>query len=189
MASGLRPGACPAPPVRPPWAMETNEQAGEARPDGHGNLLTFVALAGLTLLMGGLGALATARGVAEWYPTLVKPSFNPPNGVFGPVWTTLYLLTAYSMWLVWKSPSPLRQVTKLTFFGMLSVNALWSLLFFGLHRPGLALVDLLLYLALLTLWYRQLRAQDPLAARLQLPHLAWVAFAGALNASIWWLNQ
>ena len=169
--------------------METNEQAGEARPDGHGNLLTFVALAGLTLLMGGLGALATARGVADWYPTLAKPSFNPPNWVFGPVWTTLYLLMAYSMWLVWKSPSPLRKVTRLTFFGMLSVNALWSLLFFGLHLPGLALVDLLLYLILLTLWYRQLRAQDLLAARLQLPHLAWVAFAGALNASIWWLNQ
>ncbi len=169
--------------------MEPNGQTAEGRPGGHGSLAMFLGLAGLTLLVGGLGALTTARGVADWYPTLVKPSFNPPNGVFGPVWTTLYLLMAYSMWLVWKSPSPLRQVTKLTFFGMLVANALWSLLFFGLHHPGLALVDLLLYLALLTLWYRQLRAQDPLAARLQLPHLAWVAFAGALNAAIWWLNQ
>ena len=168
--------------------METNEQPGEARRDGHGGLGMFLALAGLTLLMGGLGALATARGVADWYPTLVKPSFNPPNWVFGPVWTTLYLLMAYSMWLVWDARGHLRAVTRITFFGMLVANALWSLLFFGLHRPGLALVDLLLYLALLVLWYRQLRAQDLLAARLQWPHLAWVAFAGALNAAIWWLN-
>ena len=108
---------------------------------------------------------------------------------FGPVWTTLYLLMAYSMWLVWEARSDLRAVTKLTFGGMLVANALWSLLFFGLQRPGLALVDLILYFVLLVLWYRQLRAQDRLAAWLQLPHLAWVAFAGVLNAAIWWLNQ
>jgi tryptophan-rich sensory protein len=169
--------------------METNARTGEERLNSHGSLAMFLALAVLTLLMGGLGALATARGVTEWYPSLIKPSFNPPNAVFGPVWTTLYLLMAYSMWLVWDSRSPLRTVTKLTFFGMLIANALWSLLFFGLHLPGLALVDLILYFALLTLWFRQLRAQDRLAARLQLPHLAWVTFAGALNASIWWLNK
>ncbi len=168
--------------------MEPNGRPAEERLDGHGSLAMFLGLGGLTLLVGGLGALATARGVADWYPTLVKPSFNPPNGVFGPVWTTLYLLMAYSMWLVWEAGGHLRAVTRLTFFGMLSANALWSLLFFGLHRPGLALVDLLLYLALLTLWYRQLRAQDRLAAWLQWPHLAWLAFAGALNAAICWLN-
>ena len=149
----------------------------------------FLALVFTTLLIGGLGALATARGVGEWYPTLAKPSFNPPNAVFGPVWTTLYLLMAYSMWLVWDAPGHLRKVSRLTFVGMLVTNALWSLLFFGLHRPGLALVDLVLYFVLLTLWYRQLRAQDRLAAWLQLPHLAWLLFAGALNASICWLNQ
>ena len=169
--------------------MATNDRTGEERLDGHGSLAMFLALASLTLLIGGLGALATARGVTEWYPTLAKPSFNPPNGVFGPVWTTLYLLMAYSMWLVWEARSDLRAVTKLTFGGMLVANALWSLLFFGLQRPGLALVDLVLYFILLGLWYRQLRAQDRLAAWLQLPHLAWVAFAGALNAGIWWLNQ
>jgi tryptophan-rich sensory protein len=169
--------------------METNEQTGKECPDGHGSLAMFLGLAFATLLIGGLGALATARGVAEWYPTLAKPSFNPPNGVFGPVWTTLYLLMAYSMWLVWETHSHLRAVTRLTFGGMLVANALWSLLFFGLHRPGLALIDLILYFILLVLWYRQLRDQDRLAAWLQVPHLAWVAFAGALNASIWWLNQ
>jgi tryptophan-rich sensory protein len=169
--------------------METNRPPEETPPEGHGSLAMFLALVFTTLLIGGLGALATARGVTEWYPTLAKPSFNPPNGVFGPVWTTLYLLMAYSMWLVWDAPGHLRKVAQLTFGGMLVANALWSLLFFGLHRPGLALVDLVLYLILLTLWYRQLRALDRLAARLQLPHLAWLLFAGALNASIWWLNQ
>ena len=169
--------------------METTERAGEERLDGHGTLATFFALAFTTLLIGGLGALATARGVDDWYPTLVKPSFNPPNGVFGPVWTTLYLLMAYSMWLVWDARSHFRAVTRLTFGGMLVANALWSLLFFGLHRPGLALLDLVLYFILLVLWYRQLRDQDRLAAWLQWPHLVWVAFAGLLNASICWLNQ
>ena len=169
--------------------METKNRTGEERRDGHGSLAMFLALVFTTLLIGGLGALATARGVGEWYPTLAKPSFNPPNAVFGPVWTTLYLLMAYSMWLVWDAPGHLRKVSRLTFVGMLVTNALWSLLFFGLHRPGLALVDLVLYFVLLTLWYRQLRAQDRLAAWLQLPHLAWLLFAGALNASICWLNQ
>lgn len=168
--------------------MDPNDRPGTEPLATQGSLATLLGLGVSTLLIGGLGALATARGVAEWYPTLAKPAFTPPNGLFGPVWTTLYLLMAYSMWLVWNRPGPLRTVTRLTFGGLLIANALWSLLFFGLHRPWLALVDLALYLTLLVLWYRQLRAQDPVAARLQWPHLAWVTFAGALNAAIAWLN-
>jgi tryptophan-rich sensory protein len=72
---------------------------------------------------------------------------------------------------------------------MLCVNALWSLFFFGLHRPDLALVDILAYLTLLVIWIRQLRAVDVVDAWCQLPHLLWVGFATALNASIWWLNK
>ena len=169
--------------------MEPSQRPADGPLGSQGRPGALVALIALTLLIGGLGAGATARGVVDWYPTLAKPFFNPPNWVFGPAWTTLYVLMACSMWLVWRSAGPRRLVTRLTFFGMLAANSLWSLLFFGLRRPDLALIDLLLYLALLVLWCLQLRMQSRLAAWLQLPHVIWVGFAGALNAAIWWLNK
>ena len=111
-------------------------------------------------------------------------SFNPPNWIFGPVWTTLYVLLAVAADAAWED-----RLARRTFFILLLVNALWSLLFFGLHRPDLALIDSLAYLTLLVAWLRRLWPQHRGAALLQLPHLAWVSFATVLNASIWWLNQ
>ena len=159
------------------------------RPTSRGNLPTLAGLLVLPLLAGALGSLATMSEVRGWYTTLAKPSFNPPSWVFGPVWTTLYVLMAVSLWLVWRSTAPEARRTKLVWFAMVGLNAAWSPLFFGLHRPDLALADLVLYLGTLVWLVRLLRRQSQLAAWLQLPHLAWVTFAGALNAAVWWLNR
>ncbi|MEY4133079.1 MAG: hypothetical protein RL592_1137 [Verrucomicrobiota bacterium] len=144
----------------------------------------LIGLVALCLAVGGLGSAATMPEIKGWYAGLAKPSFNPPNWIFGPVWSTLYVLMATAASGAWEH-RPIRR----TFFIILLVNALWSLLFFGLHRPDLALIDILAYLILLVLWIRQLWPQHRLAALLQLPHLLWVGFATVLNASIWRLNQ
>ena len=147
-------------------------------------LARLIGLIVLCLAVGGLGSAATMPEIRGWYAGLVKPSFNPPNGIFGPVWSTLYVLMAVTGAAAWED----RQARR-TFLIILLVNALWSLLFFGLHRPDLALLDILAYLTLLVLWIRQLWPRHRLSALLQLPHLLWVGFATVLNASIWRLNQ
>ena len=144
----------------------------------------LIGLIALCLAVGGLGSAATLPEIKGWYAGLAKPSFNPPNGIFGPVWSTLYVLMGAAAAAAWED----RQARR-TFFIILLVNALWSLLFFGLHRPDLALLDILAYLTLLVLWIRRLWPRHRLSALLQLPHLLWVGFATVLNASIWRLNQ
>jgi tryptophan-rich sensory protein len=144
----------------------------------------LIGLIALCLAIGGLGSASTMPEIKGWYAGLIKPPFNPPNWIFGPVWSTLYVLMACSANDAWTD----RQARR-TFFIILLVNALWSLLFFGMHRPDLALINILGYLILLVIWIRQLWPQHRVAALLQLPHLLWVSFATALNASIWWLNK
>ena len=144
----------------------------------------LIGLIALCLGIGGLGSAATMPEIKGWYAGLVKPSFNPPNWIFGPVWSMLYVLMASAASAAWSD----RQARR-TFFIILLVNALWSLLFFGLHRPDLALIDIFGYLILLIIWIRQLWPQHRGYALLQLPHLLWVSFATVLNASIWWLNK
>jgi tryptophan-rich sensory protein len=158
-------------------------------PANHGSKVTLGILVGLTLFVGGLGSFATASDIQGWYTTLQKPDFNPPNWVFGPVWTTLYILMAVSLWLIWRAPSPLSGLTKKTWFVMLALNSAWSLLFFRAHSPGLALIDIGLYLVALAALIKLLSQQSRLAAWLQLPHLLWVSYAAVLNATIWLLNR
>ncbi len=158
-------------------------------PANHGSKVTLGILVGLTLFVGGLGSFATASEIQGWYTTLQKPDFNPPNWVFGPVWTTLYILMAVSLWLIWRAPSPLSGLTKKTWFVMLALNSAWSLLFFRAHSPGLALIDIGLYLVALAALIKLLSQQSRLAAWLQLPHLLWVSYAAVLNATIWLLNR
>jgi benzodiazapine receptor len=144
----------------------------------------LVGLIALCHAVGGLSSAATLPEIKGWYAGLAKPPFNPPNWIFGPVWSTLYVLMAASANAAWGD-----RLARRTFFIVLLVNALWSLLFFGLHRPDLALIDVLGYLILLVLWVRRLWSQHRGAALLQFPHLLWVSFATVLNASIWWLNK
>ena len=149
-------------------------------------------LAGFLLLClgaGALGGFATSRSLETWYPTLIKPSWNPPDAVFAPVWTTLYLLMGVAGWLIWRAPArPSRRRALILFAVQLLLNSLWSMLFFGLRSPGLALVEIvLLWLAILATMVSA-RDVSRAAAWLLAPYLAWVSFATVLNASIWRLN-
>jgi benzodiazapine receptor len=125
----------------------------------------------------------------EWYARLQKPSWNPPNWIFGPVWTTLYVMMAVAAWLVWKRGGFVAQRLPLTLFlGQLLFNAAWSPLFFGLKNPGLALLDIgLLWLALLATILAFWKARR-IAGILLVPYLAWVTFASVLNFALWRLN-
>ena len=158
-------------------------------PASRGSVVTLVGLLVLTLGLGGLGSLATVPQIPTWYAQLQKPAFNPPNWIFGPVWTTLYVLMAVSLWRVWRSGHADALKTKITFILMLALNAAWSPVFFRLHRPDLALWIIYFYVGALALLIRYLWRQDRLAAALQLPHFAWVLFATALNSAIAQLNQ
>ena len=125
----------------------------------------------------------------DWYAALKKPSWNPPNWIFGPVWTALYTIMAIAAWLVWKRGGFAGQRVALSLFLVqLFFNTLWSPLFFGLHHPALAFVDIvLLWLALLCTVVAFWKA-SPLAGALLVPYLAWVTFASALNFALWRLN-
>ena len=146
-------------------------------------LLGFIALC---LAAGALGAAVTAPAITAWYATLAKPSFNPPNWIFAPVWTTLYVLMAIAAWLVWRRGNAR---TPLVLFALqLVLNSAWSLLFFGLHRVDLALIDIVLLLAAIAATALSFRPRSAVAALLLVPYLAWVSFATVLNFAIWRLN-
>ena len=154
------------------------------------NKRKWLTLAGFMLLclaVGGLGGWITAPSVIAWYPTLSKPEWNPPSWVFGPVWTTLYVMMAVAAWLVWLKPETTRTALIL-FFIQLALNSLWSFLFFGAQSPGLALIDILALWLALALTIHAFFEHSRTASLLLLPYLAWVSFAAFLNFSIWQLN-
>lgn len=125
-----------------------------------------------------------------WYAELTKPPLTPPNWLFPVAWTTLYLAMAVAAWRVTCLAPPRERFDLLwPFVAQLAANGLWSILFFGLHWMGLALLDLLVLLALLVLTIRRFGRVSPLAAWLLVPYIAWVGFAAYLNAGTWWLND
>ena len=134
-----------------------------------------------------LGSLVTTPSIANWYATLNKPSFNPPNYLFGPVWTLLFTLMAISAYLVWRKQKKI--TAELKIYGVqLGLNFLWSYLFFGLQRPGLALFEILLLWIFIALTITKFYKVDKLAAYLLIPYILWVSFAAFLNYSIVILN-
>ncbi|MDI5891131.1 TspO/MBR family protein [Halomonas rhizosphaerae] len=146
-------------------------------------LLGWLALVVLTALSG----IATPPG--DWYAGLAKPPLTPPDLVFPIAWSTLYLLMSLAAWrATLAAPPAARWSTLWPFVAQLAANALWSILFFGLHWMGLALLDLLLLWGLILLTIRRFAAVSRLAAWLLVPYLAWVSFAAYLNAATWWLN-
>jgi tryptophan-rich sensory protein len=138
----------------------------------------------------GIGSLFTIPATAGWYATLNKHSWNPPNRIFGPVWSTLYLLMGISAWLIWRERGFKGAAFALTFFALqLALNALWSYLFFGLHNPGLALIEIIfLWIAILATLIAFSRL-NTIAGALLLPYILWVTFAAFLNYTIWKLNS
>jgi benzodiazapine receptor len=137
-----------------------------------------------------VGGAATSSSVGTWYAALQKPSFNPPARVFGPVWAVLYSMMAIAAWLIWLRDGLADAQLPLALFGLqLALNMAWSVLFFGLRNPGLALVDIaLLWLAIVATLVAFWRL-SPAAGALLLPYLAWVSFASILNYSLWALNR
>lgn len=152
-------------------------------------ILLFIGCLVLPLAIGGISGFATASGVKSWFLTIQKPSFNPPNWLFAPVWTVLYTLMGISFFLIVRSPKTLwRQRSILIFLMQLTLNFLWSFLFFYFHEIGLALVDILLLWVLILMMIAYFKKVNPTAAYLQIPYIFWVSFASVLNASIWLLN-
>jgi benzodiazapine receptor len=148
----------------------------------------LLSLAVFVLLVAAAGLFGAQFEPDSWYRELAKPSWNPPNEVFGPVWTVLYVGIAVAGWLVWRATG--RMVMSLQFwFAQLVINGLWSFLFFGLHRPDLALVDIVLLLALIFAFIVTARHRSRVASWLFVPYAAWVGFATALNFTIWRLNS
>ncbi|TDO78223.1 TspO/MBR related protein [Flavobacterium chryseum] len=144
------------------------------------------------LVVGYSASIVTRPSVESWYPTIIKPSFNPPNWIFMPVWTFLYILMAVAAGLVWdKIKEQTEEVKKaLGFFLIqLTLNAIWSYLFFGLKNPMLALIEIAILWLMIYETYLKFIKINKIAGYLLIPYLAWVSFAAVLNASIWWLNK
>jgi translocator protein len=138
-----------------------------------------------------LAAFAASRfRPGTWYETLARPTWTPPNWLFAPVWTVLYLAIAIAGWLVWRAlPGPVPRLAILLWACQLVLNACWSWLFFGLHQPGYALLDIIVLLVLIAAFIAVAHRVSPVAAWLFTPYLLWVGFAAALNGAIWHLNR
>jgi tryptophan-rich sensory protein len=136
-----------------------------------------------------LGQIATYPNLQPWYASLEKPAFNPPNWVFAPVWTSLYLLMAFAFWRILRLPaSQTRRTASTLFVVLLVLSAAWSWMFFGAHSPALGFVNIVPQLAITVATFLFFRRIDQLAAACLLPLAAWVSFATVLNFWIWHLN-
>ena len=138
---------------------------------------------GLCLGAGIVGLFFTFSAIPTWYATLAKPSFSPPNWVFGPVWTTLYILMGISLYLVW-----LKKKVPTVFWIQLILNTAWSIIFFGMKNPTLALVDIVVLWVSIFLTIKAFSKINKLSGKLLYPYLVWVSFASILNLMIVLLN-
>lgn len=138
----------------------------------------------------GIGWLLTARAVRDWYPHIGKPSWTPPDWLFGPVWSLLFLLMAVSAWLFWgRAEGRTLRVGLGLFLAQLALNALWSGLFFAARSPGLAFAEIVVLWAAIAATLVTFGRASAAAAGLLVPYLLWVTYATALNGAIWQLNS
>ncbi len=151
-----------------------------------GRLLIFIAVC---LAVGGLGGAATSSSLTDWYAGLRRPPLNPPNWIFGPVWTTLYVMIAVAGSRLWGLFSPEKGRLRALFVIQLVLNGIWSPLFFGLRNPLAGLIDIVLLWGFLAVLVRLSWREDRFAGILLTPYLLWVSFATYLNAALWWLNR
>jgi len=163
------------------------------RNDGYarraGDLLGLGAFVGLCLTIAAIGARFTMPSIGTWYRALQKPFFNPPDWIFGPVWTVLYLMIAVAGWRAWRCRHVAGAGARMAVYGVqLALNLAWSIIFFGGRMIGLALVDIVLLLAVIGVNAVLFWRVDRLAGWLLAPYAAWVAFAAALNFALWRLN-
>lgn len=143
----------------------------------------------ITVGLGSLGGIFTVAEIPNWYAGLNKPFFNPPNWLFGPVWTLLYILMGISLYLIWKLSSSEERTRAIWLFSIQFVlNFFWSIIFFKYHLLGWAFVEIMAMWVFILLTILQFKQLSSWAAYLLMPYLLWVSFATILNASIWWLN-
>jgi len=152
--------------------------------------IALLIFCGISFAGGASGSVVTASSVKTWYPRLLKPPGTPPSWVFAPVWSILYLLMATAAWLVWRQP--IHEGVRLAlalFVAQLILNGLWSFVFFGLRRPGAALIEIVVLLATIAVTAMRFAEFSSLALWLMTPYAAWVLYASYLNFGIWLLNR
>ncbi len=135
-----------------------------------------------------LGQIATFPNLEPWYAGLRKPAFNPPNWLFGPVWTTLYVLMGFALWRVLRSDAPLKRVAVSLFYVQLLLNAAWSWMFFATHNPATGLLNIIPQWCMIVATVAAFWRVDRTAALCLVPLVAWVGFATVLNFELWRLN-
>ncbi|MBN8673448.1 MAG: tryptophan-rich sensory protein [Chitinophagales bacterium] len=155
------------------------------------NTLKLIIAFAIPLLIGSTSAFFTVTGVGSWYQTINKPSWNPPDYIFGPVWTTLYVLMGISLFLVWKSGTDVGTKRKaiVLFAIQLVLNFFWSFIFFDQHLVGAAFAEIVVMWLLIVLTIFAFARISKLAAWLLVPYISWVSFAAFLNYTIWQLNK
>ena len=143
----------------------------------------------LPLAVGSIAGIFTTRAIPNWYATLNQPSFNPPNWLFGPVWTTLYILMGISLYMVWALPTGKERNIALLAFGVqLVLNFAWSFFFFYFKTIGFALIEVLVLWMSIVGMIVLFNKVKPIAAYMNIPYLLWVSFATILNAAYFNLN-
>jgi len=154
-----------------------------------GELSVYLFFVFVSLCAGAVGSISSRTGIRDWYPTLKKPSWTPPNWIFAPVWTLLYVLMGVAMGIVYNATTGTAQILLTILFVVhLIVNAFWSYAFFGKCSPRLAFYDILVLWLLILVLAALFVQVDALAGFLMAPYVAWVSFALTLNASIMGLN-
>jgi len=143
----------------------------------------------IALSAGFIGSFFTTPSIASWYAFINKPSFSPPNWLFAPAWTLLYILMGIAAFLIWQKRDNQKTKQALRFYGtQLILNALWSIIFFGMHNPGLAFLEIIFLWIFIFLTLIKFYKINKTAGILFIPYLLWVSFASILNYAIWMLN-
>jgi len=141
-------------------------------------------------IIGSIGAIATTPAIPGWYASIAKPFFTPPSWVFGPVWTTLFFLMGFALYLIWQegmNKKPVKCAVKI-FSIQMFLNVLWSFLFFGMQNPLLGLIEIvILWIVILITIIKFYKVSKP-AAYMMIPYICWVTIATALNLAVWILN-
>lgn len=151
--------------------------------------LKLVISIALPVVVGALSGFFTTTGVGSWYQTINKPSWNPPGWIFGPVWTTLYVLMGIALYQVWRSPGTKARNTALLFFAVqLILNFFWSFIFFNKQNIGGALMEIIVLWVFILLTIFAFARINKLAAWLLVPYISWVSFATILTYTIWKMN-
>lgn len=164
------------------------DRGGERIAPPAGSLLALLGSGAAAFGVAGIGGVVTTRSLDSWYRRLDKPPWTPPDRVFGPVWSLLYGAQAVAAWLVWRSGG--RRAPALQLYGaQLALNLGWTLLFFGLRRPGWAVLEIAALWVAIAATVAAFRRRSPAAAWLLLPYLAWVTFALALTVAVWRRNR